>query len=124
MKMNRIQRAAVLFVAALVLPAIVGCPSTEKQEESVDHTFKPTVILLADNLVNPDGMTVSEDGQIIYINVPNLSDDPSNIGGPKAHPPKLIMIDKDDKVIELMDYPPYEVVVSYARWVTPVAGPD
>lgn len=108
MKNDKIRRLAVPFVVALVLPAMLGS-STPEQEKETDNTFKPTVIRLADNLVNPDGMTVSEDGEIIYLNVPNLSDDPDNIGGPKAYPPKLVIIDKQNKVTELMDYPPYDV---------------
>jgi len=114
MKKDKMQRLAAMAVVALVLPMMVGCPATEETADqpttqAVNDAFKPTVIVLADDLTNPDGMTLSEDGQIIYLNVPNLSDDPDNIGGPKSHPPKLVMIDKDDKVIELMDYPPYEV---------------
>jgi hypothetical protein len=36
----------------------------------------------------------------------------------KASSNRIVLVDQP------MDYPPYEVVVSYARWVTPVVGPD
>lgn len=36
----------------------------------------------------------------------------------KASSNRIVLVDQP------MDYPPYEVVVSYERWVTPVVGPD
>ncbi len=99
------------LVLTLAMTTSLGCAPAEQQDPDVNvisnELYKPSLYLeLGDAYPNPDGMTIQEDTNMIFLNIPNFNAE--DISGEKEYPAVLATIDPEGNFEEVLQYPVLE----------------
>ena len=90
------------FTGALVLVAAIALLAGCEQPVLHEMVKSRTAIELTGPYNTPDGMYLAPNGKDIYLSMPNFND-------PKDKPAKILKIDENDKLSEVVTLPPHPV---------------